>query len=134
MYNRFSGDTESPIQERRNHVRRNAIAAHDQKGSRNAEGHDNDQQEVSKMIQPSDAHRLEIAQDVLGCLIALRSESIFYERKKAQPNVEIISLWKAERNSLFDLARSLNCKDRDTIENVIATYGPSARALFDSGK
>lgn len=29
------------------------------------------------MIQPSDAHRLEIAQDVLGCLIALRSESIF---------------------------------------------------------
>lgn len=54
------------------------------------------------MIESSDAHRLEIAQDVLGCLIALRSESIFYERKKAQPNVEIISQWKAERNTLFD--------------------------------
>jgi hypothetical protein len=96
--------------------------------------HDNDPQEVSTMIQPPDAHRLEIAQDVLGCLIALRSELIFYERKKAQPNVEIISQWKAERNTLFDLTRSLNCKDRDTIENVIATYGPSARALFDSGR
>lgn len=86
------------------------------------------------MIQPSDAHRLEIAQDALGCLIALRSESIFYERKKAEPNAEIISLWKAERNSFFDLTRSLSCNDRDTIENVIATYGPYARALFDSGK
>ncbi|WP_321849873.1 hypothetical protein [Pseudomonas paraveronii] len=88
------------------------------------------------MIQPSDAHRLEIAQDVLGCLIALRSESIFYERKKAEPNAEIISLWKAERNSFFDLTRSLSCndRDRDTIENVIATYGPYARALFNSGK
>lgn len=83
------------------------------------------------MIHPSDAQRLEIAQDVLGCLIALRSESIFYERKKAQPNVEIISQWNAERNTLFDLTRSLNCNDRDTIENVIATYGPSANALFD---
>lgn len=86
------------------------------------------------MIQPSDAHRLEIAQDVLGCLIALRSESIFYERKKAEPNAEIISLWKAERNSFFDLTRSLSCNDRDTIENVIATYGTYAKALFDSGK
>ncbi|MDT3228046.1 MULTISPECIES: hypothetical protein [Pseudomonas syringae group] len=92
---------------------------------------DTDQQEVLTMIQPSDAQRLEIAQDVMGCLIALRSESIFYERKKAEPNAEIISLWKAERNTLFDLTRSLNCNDRDTIENVIATYGPSARALFD---
>ena len=86
------------------------------------------------MIQPSETHRLEIAQDVLSCLIALRSESIFYERKKAQPNVEIISLWKTERNTLFDLTHSLNCNDRDTIENVIATSGPSDRALFDSGK
>lgn len=86
------------------------------------------------MIESSDAHRLEIAQDVLGCLIALRSESIFYERKKAQSNIEIISQWKAERNTLFDLTRSLNCDDRDTIENVIATYGPYAKALFDSGK
>lgn len=86
------------------------------------------------MIQPSDAHRLEIAQDVLGCLITLRSESISYERKKAQPNAEIISLWKAEQNNLFDVTRSLNCNDRDTIENVIATYGPSAKALFDPEK
>lgn len=84
------------------------------------------------MIQPSDAYRLEIAQDALGLLIALRSESIFHERKKAQPNAEIIEQWKAERNALFALTRSLNCDDRDTIENVIATYGPSARALFDS--
>ena len=34
------------------------------------------------MIQPSDAHRLEIAQDLLGCLIALRSESIFMSGRK----------------------------------------------------
>ncbi|RZI54883.1 MAG: hypothetical protein EOP12_00455 [Pseudomonas sp.] len=73
------------------------------------------------MIESSDAHRLEIAQDVLGCSIALRSESIFYERKKAQPNVELISQWKAERNTLFDLPRSLNRNDRDTTENVIAS-------------
>jgi hypothetical protein len=37
------------------------------------------------MIQSSGALRLEIAQDVLGCLIALCSESIFYERKEALP-------------------------------------------------
>ncbi|WP_339492955.1 MULTISPECIES: hypothetical protein [unclassified Pseudomonas] len=86
------------------------------------------------MIQLSGAHRLEIAQDVLSCLIALRSESIFYERKKAQPNAEIISLWKDERSALFNLTRSLHRDDQETIENVIATYGPSAKALLDSGK
>lgn len=84
---------------------------------------DTDQQEVSTMNRPSDAHRLGTVQDVLGGMIAFRSEWIFYERKKARPNVEIISQWKSERNTLLDLTRSLNCNDRDTIENVIAKYG-----------
>jgi hypothetical protein len=49
---------------------------------------DTDQQEVSTMNQPSDAHRLGTVQDVLGGMIALRSEWIFYERNKARPNVK----------------------------------------------
>jgi hypothetical protein len=57
----------------------------------------------------------------------------FLRAEESPADVEIISQWKAERNTLFDLTRSLNCDDRDTIENVIATYGPYARALFDSG-
>jgi hypothetical protein len=40
------------------------------------------------MNQPSDAHRLGTVQDVLGGMIALRSEWIFYERNKARPNVK----------------------------------------------
>lgn len=76
--------------------------------SRSAADHGNPQQKVSKMIQPSDVYRLETAQEALCLLMALRSESIFHERKKAQPDTEIIEQWKAERNVLCDLPRSLH--------------------------
>lgn len=64
------------------------------------------------MIRPSDVYRLEIAQKALGLLMALRSESIFHERKKAQPNAEIIEQWTAERNVLCALTRSMHCDNR----------------------
>lgn len=76
--------------------------------------------------------RLEIAQEALGCLIAFRSQLIFTERRKTQPRPGVIDHWKSQRNALFDLARSLNCDDQETIEDVIATYSRSARAVFES--
>lgn len=80
----------------------------------------------------SSSARFEIAQEALGCLIAFRSQLIFIEQGKTQPRLGIVDHWKSQRNALFDLARSLNCDDQETIEDVIATYGQSARAVFDS--
>lgn len=79
-----------------------------------------------------DTTRLEIAQEALGCLIALRSQLISVERGKADPNAESISELKNQRNVLFGLLRSLSCDDQLNIENIIATYGPCAKALFTS--
>jgi hypothetical protein len=85
-----AGDTESPIQEEIKPYQQESYYCSCLDSIQDAADHDNRQQKVSKMTQPSDAYRLEIAQDALGLLIALRSESIFHERKKAQPNAEFI--------------------------------------------
>lgn len=59
-----------------------------------------------------DTTRLEIAQEALGCLIALRSQLISVERGKSDPNAESISELKNQRNVLFGLLRSLSCDDQ----------------------
>ncbi|HBN8007497.1 TPA: hypothetical protein L3645_006324 [Pseudomonas aeruginosa] len=76
--------------------------------------------------------RLEAAQEVLGFLMAARSELIFKEGKKAQPDAAKIEQWEAERNALFDLEDGLRLDDPAGIEQVITTYGPQARQMFSA--
>lgn len=75
--------------------------------------------------------KLEIAQETLGCLVAYRSEMIFDERKKAEPDAALIDRWKDERNALIELTRSFNCEDMEAINDAIEAYGPTARAVFE---
>ncbi|MFG8764966.1 hypothetical protein ACEOVB_29675 [Pseudomonas aeruginosa] len=76
--------------------------------------------------------RLEAAQEVLGFLMAARSELIHNEGKKAKPDATKIEQWEAERNELFDLEDGLRLDDPAGIERVIATYGPQAREMFSA--
>ncbi|KWT11502.1 hypothetical protein ALP51_03355 [Pseudomonas savastanoi] len=76
--------------------------------------------------------RLEAAQEVLGSLMAARAEWIYIESKNAQPNAAKIAQWEAERKGFFDTEDELRFDDQDRIEQVIATYGPLARAIFES--
>ncbi|MCY1456925.1 hypothetical protein D9M71_741760 [compost metagenome] len=74
--------------------------------------------------------RFEAAQEVLGFLMAVRAEWIYIESKKAQPDAAKIVQWEAERKVFFDIEDELRLDDQDSIEQVIATYGPVARRIF----
>lgn len=76
--------------------------------------------------------RLEAAQEVLGFLMAARSELIHNESKKAHPDLTKIEQWESERNELFDLEDGLRLDDLAGVESVIATYGPQARQMFSA--
>ncbi|MGG5276318.1 hypothetical protein [Pseudomonas syringae pv. coryli] len=74
--------------------------------------------------------RLEAAQEVLGFLMAARSELIYNERKKATPDTVKIAQWEEERNAFFDIEDDLRLDNEEAINKVIDTYGPQAREMF----
>ncbi|POR65212.1 hypothetical protein [Pseudomonas syringae] len=76
--------------------------------------------------------RLEAAQETLGFLMATRAEWIYIESKKDEPNPAKIAQWEAERQVFFDLEDGLRLDDQDGIEQVITTYGPVAKRLFET--
>lgn len=74
--------------------------------------------------------RFETAQEALGMLIAARSEWIYRERKKAEPDAEKISVWEAETESLAAREDALRFDDAKEIERVIAECGLEVRAIY----
>lgn len=74
--------------------------------------------------------RFETAQEALGMLIAARSELIYQERKKADPDVEKISLWEAETEALAAREEALRFGDAEEIERVITECGVEVRAIY----
>ncbi|UNO25526.1 hypothetical protein [Pseudomonas amygdali] len=64
--------------------------------------------------------------------MAARAEWIYIESKKAQPNPAKIAQWEAERQVFFDIEDGLRLDDQDSIERVIAKYGPEAKGLFET--
>ncbi|MCL6690132.1 hypothetical protein M8R19_15595 [Pseudomonas sp. R3.Fl] len=76
--------------------------------------------------------RFEAAQEVLGFLMAACAEWIYIESKKAQPDASKIAQWEAERTAFFDIEDGLRLDDQDSIEQVITTYGPVARRIFEA--
>lgn len=76
--------------------------------------------------------RLETAQEILGFLMASCAEKIYIENKTPHPNVAKLAEWEAERKALFELEDGLRLDDQVTIDQVISTYGPAARAAFQA--
>lgn len=76
--------------------------------------------------------RFEAAQEVLGFLMAVRAEWIYSESKKAQPDAAKIAQWEAEQKAFFEIEDGLRFDDQDGIEQVITTYGPVARRIFEA--
>ena len=74
--------------------------------------------------------RFETAQEALGMLIAARSELIYQERKKAEPDAEKISVWEAETEALAVREDALRFDDAEEIERVIAECGVEVRAIY----
>lgn len=74
--------------------------------------------------------RLETAQELLCFLMASCAEKIYIENRKPHPDSAKIAQWEAERKALFDLEDGLRLNDQVTVEQVISTYGPAAKAAF----
>jgi len=73
--------------------------------------------------------RFDMAQAILGYLMAACSERIYFEGRKAQPDAASIGRWETERDAYFDLDDALRLDDQAGTEQVIATYGPLAQAI-----
>jgi hypothetical protein len=89
-------------------------------------------QEDAAMTTTERLARLEAAQEVLGFLMAARSELIYKEGKKATPDTAKIAQWEAERNTFFDIEDGLRLDNQEGVDTVISTYGPQAREMFSA--
>lgn len=74
--------------------------------------------------------RYEVAQDVLGAIIAHHSEQIAKELEKQQPDLKAIDLANLAKDAMRDLRDSLDPNDAQGIEDVIKRFGPQARDLY----
>jgi hypothetical protein len=74
--------------------------------------------------------RFEVAQDVLGAIIAHHSERIAVERDKDQPDEAAIELAQQAKEDLRDIRDNLDPKDDKAIEAIIKNYGEQARRLY----
>jgi hypothetical protein len=72
--------------------------------------------------------RYETAQELCGMMAARRSKWIRDEELKAIADVAKVAQWKRERAQYMDEGDSLLFDDVDTIERLIAVYGPLVRA------
>lgn len=74
--------------------------------------------------------RLEVAQDVLGAVIAHWSEIAGQARDAANPDADHLAAIQAEQRKLRILRDKLDPADLAQIESVIAEYAPLARRLY----
>lgn len=75
--------------------------------------------------------RFEIAQETIGFMIAIRTEAICDEEKKANPNREKIAQWKAESRRLDDELYDLDMDDEVAIQHVLDDYCPLVKADYE---
>lgn len=76
--------------------------------------------------------RYEVAQDVLGAIIAHHSEQIAKELEKDAPDLKAVDLASVAKDSLRDLRDSLDPNDTEGIEDVIRRFAPQARDLYQA--
>jgi hypothetical protein len=74
--------------------------------------------------------RLEVAQDVLGALLAHWSEAAAQALAAANPDPGRLAEIEAEQRKLRNLRADLDLRDAAQIESVIAEHAPLARRLY----
>lgn len=74
--------------------------------------------------------RFEVAQDVLGALMAHWAEAAAQVRDAANPDAEHLAAIEAEQRKLRTLRDELDPTDLAQIETVIAQHAPLARRLY----
>ena len=77
-------------------------------------------------------NRFEIAQEMIGFMMAWRTSLIYEEQKKSAPDVAVIAQWQSEFDKLDDELYNLRLGDENEIQRVIAEYGPILKASNES--
>ena len=80
--------------------------------------------------QRKTAVRAEVAQEMMGNVIAHHSEQIALEEAKPTPDVKVIEQAHAEKVRVRLERTALNVDDRKQIEDVIARYKPIVHELY----
>ena len=75
-------------------------------------------------------NRYEIAQETIGFMMAMRTEAIHDEAKKAAPDTAKIAQWEAEFTRYDDELYSLGLHDDAAINRVLAEYCPIVKADY----
>lgn len=73
--------------------------------------------------------RLEVAQDVLGAIIAYHAQEIGKELAKPNPDVSVIEAAERAQDEMDELRDSLSVQEPERLEEVIKKYGTIAREL-----
>ena len=73
-------------------------------------------------------NRFDIAQVLIGFMMAWRTSLIDEEQQKGTPDTALIAQWEAEFDKLDDELYNLHLSDEKDIERVIAEYGPILKA------
>ena len=79
-------------------------------------------------------NRFEIAQEMIGFMMALRTSLIDEEQQKVSPDIALIAQWEAEFDKLDDELYNLQLSDENEIQRVIAEYGPILKASSNSAQ
>jgi hypothetical protein len=80
--------------------------------------------------QRKTAVRAEVAQEMLGNVIAHYSDQIALEEAKATPDAKVIELAEAEKLRVRQVRSDMDINDRDQVEALIAEYKPIVRRLY----
>ena len=80
--------------------------------------------------QRKTAIRAEVAQEMMGNVIAHFSEQIFLEEAKPTPDPKVVEQAHAEKVRVRLERAALNVDDRQQIEAVITRYKPIVRELY----
>ena len=74
--------------------------------------------------------RLEVAEDVLGAIIAHYAAEIGKELAKPNPDVSVIEAAERVQDEMDELRDSLSVQEPERLEEAIKKYGPIARELW----
>jgi len=76
----------------------------------------------------------EIAQETIGFMMAIRTERIFVEKNKSNPDAKKIAQWENEFYHYRDEQHRLSFDDDITIKRVLDEYCPIVKANFNGVK
>jgi len=92
------------------------------------------QEERQTLTMRERLNRYEIAQETIGFMMAMRTEAICDEEKKAAPDAARIHQWRAEFNRLADEQDDLRLDDDDAIGQVLDEYCPIVKADYERAR